>query len=99
MTDRKLTLPEAIRLNGVLDAAQRCARVARLDDDGNVTYGTARHLTRHAGDAAYITNEDDVRDTFLRVTTTAGWEVWWPVADLAEEFGEGTFAVDVEPPR
>jgi hypothetical protein len=89
-----LSLSQLVNLSTVADAASRCAPVARLVD-GNVVYGTARSIGDTHGN--FLGSDEDVREGYLRVTTTSGWEVFWPVAELAEEVACGLFGVDVRP--
>ena len=94
MTDRKLTTADVQGLAAVFDAAARSAKVARALATGDVIYGTARGV----GDESGAVTDVDFRDRFLRVTSTAGFEHFWPVSHLAEEVLDGRFAVDYEPP-
>lgn len=75
-----LTISDAIAIGQIADMASRCAKVARLMDDGNVIYGTARSIGDERG--MFLSSSDDVREGFLRVTTQGGFEAFWPIADL-----------------
>ena len=69
----------------VISAAQRNSRVARLMPvTGDIVYGTARRITGDTSDALKAN---------LEVTTVQGWEISWPVAELAEEVEVGEFVV------
>jgi len=57
-----LNLSDLVALEVVCRAAQTCARVKWLTDDGDIVSGTARHLVRSADDIGFITGEDDVRE-------------------------------------
>ena len=92
---RLLTLADAVSLGTVLSAAQRTAPVARLMDNGDVIYGTARSVGDENGN--FASERDDVRDCFLRVTTSMGFEAFWPVADLLPLVRSGEFVVDYTP--
>jgi len=95
MTDRKLTTADVQGLAAVFDAAARSAKVARALATGDVIYGTARAI----GDEWGASIPDvDFRDRFLRVTSTSGFEHFWPVSELAKEVLDGHFAIDYEPP-
>jgi hypothetical protein len=92
---RVLTISEAVRLGMVCQTAERGSHVARLIPDGElgaglVVDGTARSIGDLGGNFAGPT--DDVRDCYLRVTTTAGFEAYWLVSELMDEIASGTFA-------
>ena len=80
-----MDLNTLINLSTVVRAAQSNARVARLTDDGDVVYGTARRI---AGDTS------DIETCGLDVTLDAGLETTWPVSELALEVGYGEFVVN-----
>ena len=75
-----LTIHEAHQLGRILDLVQRGARVVWLDPDvtGNEPQtGTARSIGDENGN--FITGSDDVRDAFLRITTSRGFELFMPI--------------------
>lgn len=76
----------------IVDAAQRGARVARLLDSGDVVEGTARHIVAGVDDFGFLRSDEDVRNGYLRVTTTGGFDVAWKVVDLIEPTMDGRFA-------
>lgn len=90
-----LTASDAAAVYAVIDAAAGGKKVARADDDGNVTYGTARSL---CGDATggFLGGRDDVRDCYLHVTLTTGFEAFWPVRELMPMVMSGMFVVGYE---
>ena len=87
---RTLSTFEAINLGLICSAARQGSRVARLLRDGNaagqLVTGTARCVGDDRGN--YLGAGEDVRDAYLRVTTTAGWEVFWPLSELSKELGD-----------
>jgi hypothetical protein len=91
MTNDVLTIGDANDLQTILRAAQQCAKVARAMGGGDVVYGTARSIGTASG--AFLTSDEDVREGFLRVTTQAGMEAFWPVRELMREAGTGEFAL------
>ena len=92
-----LSLAETIALGSIIDAAGRCAPVARLLDSGDICYGQARSVGRQSG--AFLRRDDDVRDAYLRVTLRSGLEAFWPLHELVGQLEAGEFALDYEPPR
>jgi len=94
MTTEPLTLTDAIALGEIVALAQSCARVRWLDDDNEIRAGTARHLCRQPGSAAYLAAGQDVRDGALRVTTDHGLERWFAVRELMEMLTGRTFVRD-----
>lgn len=79
-------------LNRVLEAAMGNHKVARVHN-GATVYGTARRI----GDESGSTMSDlDIRDQYLWVTTKTGFEVFWPVGELANELFDGNFADDYD---
>ena len=90
MTERILCMSDLVLLEGVMATLNDHAKVARVVND-NVVYGIARHVVRDVETAGFPTSLDDVRDCFLRVTSRQGFEYFWPVADLMEDFARGEF--------
>lgn len=75
-------------LNAILDAVEHGSKVRRLVPDYDaVIEGTARHLVIDPQRYTFRTEDDDLRDCYLRVT--AGFEYCWPVTDLIAQFGTG----------
>ena len=92
MTDNNnLNLSDALGLAVVLDAVKRGARVEWLDENGNVHDGVARHLVKDPGSVAFLHDADEVRDAYLRVSST--FEHFLPVRDVLALVREGKFAV------
>jgi hypothetical protein len=90
-----LTIADAVHLNTVLTAAQGNRRVARLMPDdsplaGKIIEGTARRV---GDDRGCSVHGADVRDLMLWVTTTSGFETFWPVRDLMSQVPEGAFVI------
>ena len=93
MSDKILTLREAIAIASIIDAAQRGVRVAKLHDDGHVTYGVARSIGGNADSGfPFARNDQDVRDLYLRVSGTM--EYAWSIADMVDKIGV-TYFLDV----
>ena len=86
-----LTMIDLVLLEGVMATLNNHAKVARVVEGGAVVYGIARHVVRDVETAGFPTSLDDVRDCFLRVTSRQGFEYFWPVADLMEDFARGEF--------
>lgn len=80
-------------LNRVLDAALFNKKVARAHTDGDIVYGIARRIGDQSGSTL---SDRDIRDQFLWVTTKTGFEVFWPVSELANELFDGTFSDDYD---
>lgn len=93
-----LTLSDVNALSAIVGAAQRGARVARawVDEPSSVVYGTARSIGDDMGN--FSTQDADVRDEFLRVTTVNGWEAFWRISELMDSYKADTFLVDVTVP-
>lgn len=90
MTDRPLTINTVVKLAQIVEAAIYGRKVGRLVHE-YVVEGTARSIGDDQGYHARDT--DDIRDCWLRVTTTGGLEAFWPISELLEELGE-TFIAD-----
>lgn len=91
-----LTVSAAMALGELLSAAQRGALVARVVDYGDgVVYGTARSVGDERG--MFVGPNDDARDCYLRVTTSGGFEAFWPVVELVGEYRLGLFVLDYQP--
>jgi hypothetical protein len=97
--DRILTVSDSVRLGMVCEAAERKSKVGRLipDDEpgaGLVVVGTARSIGDQAGN--FATRDMDVRDCYLRVTTTGGFDTYWLMSRLMDEVGTGNFVPDYQ---
>jgi hypothetical protein len=87
-----LNLNDALALATVLDAVKRNARVEWLAEgraDLGTVDGVARHLVRDPENAYFLGDEDDVRDAYLRVSST--FEHFLPVRDVLRLVREGKF--------
>jgi hypothetical protein len=93
-----LTVPDVYALSTIIGAAERGAKIRWLDESGRCRIGTARHLVRGAEPSQwyFLGRGDDVRDAFLRVTTTSGMDVALAVRFLMELVAEGGFDVESE---
>jgi len=90
-----LTMRDVIALESICHAAQTGATVARLVESGTTIYGTARSIGTEAG---IMARDVDIRDLYLRVTSTAGTEMFWRVADLMPQVSSGEFITDYAMP-
>lgn len=59
----------------------------------SVQTGTARHFVRSATDCSFIASDSDIRDAFLRVTGSNGFEYFFPVRDLIPHVHTGYFTL------
>jgi len=94
MTNNILSIADVIALSTIIDSASQTARVRWLDERGDIREGTARHIVRSADDFSFIPRDMDVRDGFLRITTTLGMEVTIAVRELMAMVQRGEFAKD-----
>jgi hypothetical protein len=88
-TTNILTVRDTVVLAAIVEAAIHNLIVARHIDEVGVVKGKARSIGDKAGNHA--SNQDDVRDCFLRVTTNTGFEAFWPVRELISEVHSGHF--------
>lgn len=92
-----LTVPQIGQLSTILDAAAHGSKVRWLDTDNEtIREGIARHVVRGAQPTEwfFLDKDCDVRDAFLRITTTTGWDMAVPIRRLMQLVSEGGFAVD-----
>lgn len=92
-----LTIPDVHQLSVILNAASRSSRVRWLaDDDVTVRSGTARHIVSGSEPHQwhFLPEGQDVRDSFLRITSTTGFDYAVPVRRLMHLVALGGFAVD-----
>lgn len=92
MTQPPLTIPDAINLNTVLEAAQQSARVVWFHDD-QPFYGTARHIVKSPENYGFLSRDEDVRDGHLRITAQSGFDLTLPVSELMEQAARGEFLI------
>lgn len=88
-SDRPLTVHDAVALATIVEASIHNSYVARVADDGRVMHGTARSIGDDRG--AFLATGEDVRDAYLRVTLSTGFEAFWPVAELIPQTHSGEF--------
>lgn len=74
-----LTLRDACDIADVVNACQRTARVAWLTDHNDRMEGTMRSVGDERGN--FLRADDEVRDAFVRITTSMGMEVFMPMRD------------------
>jgi hypothetical protein len=97
-TQRPVTLQDAGAISTLLRTVEGNQKVARLMD-GNIITGTARNFVNNPQDAYFVIGDQDIRDAYLHVTTTMGFEVFWPVAELMADVASGYFVGDYDPGR
>jgi hypothetical protein len=88
-----LTIADVTALNEIINAATTTAKVAWVNTDGDIRFGTARAITAAWGNSSYITSSHDIRDGYLRITSREGWENWLIVSDLMESYHDGHFRI------
>lgn len=99
---RPLSLRDALALSAIVECAVKNIYVARLIPDGENAAGlVVEGTSRSIGDlnANFAADDDDIRDCHLRVTTISGFEAFWLVSTLMEEYHQGTFVVHYQPSR
>lgn len=94
LTNETLTVSDLVALAAIVDAVQRNARVGWLMPNGDVATGTVRSLGDERG--GFIGSGEDVRDAFVRITTSSGWEVFAPIAKVAEQYAKSAFVIDYQ---
>lgn len=87
MSNRPLTIADAVALAGVIDWAIHNRTILWLNDRNEVERGTARSIGDVNGN--FLAQGEDVRDAFLRVTTASGWEWFVPMSDVLARNGRG----------
>lgn len=87
-----LTMQEAVTLAAIIDAAQRNAHVGYLTDNGDVVTGTVRSIGDERGN--FLRSDEDVRNAYVRITLSSGFEVFRPIGDVAADIRETTFVID-----
>jgi hypothetical protein len=93
-----LSVGDATTIGMILHAAQTGQHVARLTPSGDVLVGIARHVVTSDTTAAFPHPTDDVRNCYLRVTSTSGFgEYFWPMTELIAEHQDQTFVTGYEP--
>lgn len=80
-THKPLTATDCMAIAQIANAASRGDRVRRLIDN-TIVEGTMRHIVKSPDDYGFAGSDMDVRDAYVRVTTTNGFDVAWAVADL-----------------
>jgi hypothetical protein len=86
-TQRPMTGLLCQRIAALLDLSGK--RVRFLDVHGMEVEGTIRGLRSAQDMDSYPGRDQDVRDTWVRVTTVSGWEWWYRTLDLADALANG----------
>ena len=90
-----VTVPQIWQLHVITDAASRSAKVRWLADDGHtIREGTARHIVQSPENFGFIRDDQDVRDAYLRITSSTGMEYAVSIKRLMYLVEMGGFAVD-----
>lgn len=87
-TLRPLTPADVRTLAAIITAADLGASVHMIWLDVDVT-GVARHLVRDSTTFAFPSGADDVRNCFLRITTTTGFDLAVPITEVMTLLDEG----------
>ena len=95
-SDRPLTRSDAVALATIVEAAIHGTYVGRATESGDVMHGTARSIGNQTG--GFATERDDIRDEYLRVTLSTGFDAFWPVAELMTEVNSGMFVAPFDRP-
>lgn len=77
--DQTLNIHTAVNIAKVVEMAQTNARVGWVPESGDIMEGTVRCIGDERGN--HLNNDEDVRNAFLRITTTMGWEVFMPMSE------------------
>lgn len=92
-TTAPLTVGFALRLGDLLNWVSQSRLVHYTVDNGaTILTGTLRHVVRSPDDYCFISNGTDVRDAFVRVTLTSGWDTALPVTQVVGLIEDGAFA-------
>lgn len=91
-TTRILTTSEICALADIIRAAQAGKTVARVDDEGRVSVGTARSIGDDRGN--FLRKDEDVRDGWLRVTLDTGFDAFWPMDVCLPAYIDGELVLD-----
>lgn len=92
-----LTVSDAIALGQILDIASRGARVRWTTDGGEtIREGVARHIVAgpEPHEWNFLSANADVRDGYLRITTSTGLDVAIPVLEVVELMRATAFVGD-----
>lgn len=94
-----LTVGFALRLGDLLNWTAQGRVVHYTTDEGRtILTGTLRHVVRSPDDYCFIGSGTDVRDAFVRVTLTSGFDTALPVTQVVGLIEDGAFApVDPAP--
>jgi hypothetical protein len=92
MSDNKLNLRDLFALNTLLEAVTTGARVRWSTDGGEtVLDGVARHFVKDRENFSFLSNGDDVRDAFVRISSTFEWTI--PVREAMELVSDNMFFI------
>jgi hypothetical protein len=87
-----LSIHDAHAIGRIIEACWSGRKVSRLmEESGDIIEGVARSIGDDRGN--FLASGEDVREGKLRVTTTMGWEVFWPMRELIADHQQATFII------
>ena len=94
----KLTIQDVNQLRVILEAAEQSAKVTFIPPGEivKIRTGTARHIVRGPlpSEWYFPSSDYDVRDCYLRITMSDGFDTCFPVRQLMEVVERGEFVID-----
>jgi hypothetical protein len=88
-----LNITDACTIADIVRAAQGNQPVTKVLNDGSLVGGTARAICKSEG-GGFLSGDDDVREGYLWVTTTMGFEQWWPMQEVITLVQSGELALN-----
>lgn len=103
MSSTKLTVHDVNLLAVLMRAAQTSARVTFIPPGEivKIRTGTVRHVVSgpEPQQWGFPGGDYDVRDAYLRITDSAGFDTAFPIRDLMQCVDRGEFVIDSEAGR
>jgi hypothetical protein len=91
-TTTPLTVGFALRLGDLLNWVAQGRVVHFVTEGSDIRTGTLRHVVRSEDDYCFLGRGQDVRDAYVRITLTSGFDVALPVTQVVGLIEDGAFA-------
>lgn len=89
---RYLSPRHVLSLAAVVGAVEKQARVRWATTGGEVMMGTVRGFTTLDGGLTH-SQSPDIRDSWIRITTAQGYDLWFQVEEIAGMYEEGAISL------
>lgn len=92
-----LTAHKVRALAAIIAGCDAGRKAGWLTEDGSVAWGIMRHLVTGPDRMGFLTEADDVRDCYVRITTSTGFEWCPPMRELIARWEAAELSIGYVP--